>query len=73
MYYQEFILLKTLPPVCMKYTASDDSRVVNKTLGKAECYICHVTLIKSCIISYKQTGNVLLYLKYHQNTVLWSF
>ena len=38
----------------MKYTARDESRV------EAECYICHKTLIKSCILSYKQSGSVLL-------------
>ena len=43
------VLLKALPPVCMKYTARDESRVANIARGEAECYICHETLIKSCI------------------------
>ena len=43
------VLLKALPPVCMKYTARDGSQVANIF---AECYICHETLIKSCILSY---------------------
>ena len=43
------LLLKALPPVCMKYTARDESRVANIARGEAECYICHETLIKSCI------------------------
>ena len=32
--------------------------------GEAECYICHKTLIKSCILSYKQSGSVLSVLLY---------
>ena len=56
-----YILLKALPPVCMKYTAQDESRVANIARGEAECYICHKTLIKSCILSYKRSGSVLLY------------
>ena len=72
-YYQEFhfllyikllVLLEALPPVCMKYTAQDESRVVNIARGKAECYICHKTLIKSCIPSYKRSGSVLSLLYY---------
>ena len=53
-----YALLKALPPVCMKYTARDESRVANKARGEAECYICHKTLIKSCIFSYKQSDSV---------------
>ena len=44
-----YVLLKALPPVCMKYTARDESRVANIAQGEAECYIRHETLIKSCI------------------------
>ena len=47
-----YVLLKALPPGCMKYTAQDETNI-------AECYICHNTLIKSCILSYKQSGSVL--------------
>ena len=47
----QYELLEAPPPVCMKYTASDGSR--------AGYYICHKTLIKSCILSYKQSGSVL--------------
>ena len=54
------ILLKALVAVCMKYTA-EMSQVANIARGKAECYICHKTLIKGCIVSYKQSGSVLLY------------
>ena len=42
----------------MKYTAQGESR--------AKCYICHETLTKSCILSYKRSGStlsVLLYFK----------
>ena len=53
------VLLKALPPVCMKYTTRGESRVVNIAQGKAECYICHKTLTKSCIVSYKQSGSAL--------------
>ena len=48
-----YVLLIALPPVCMKYIAQDDSRVANIARGEAECYICHKTLINSCILSYK--------------------
>ena len=59
-----YILLKALPSVCMKYTARDESRVANIARSEAECYICHKTLIKSCILSYKQSGSVLSVLLY---------
>jgi len=45
-----YVLLKALPPVCMKYTARGESLVANIALqGEAECYICHDTLTKSYI------------------------
>ena len=50
----------------MKCTARGESQVANIAWGEAECYICHETLTKSCIPSYKQSGNalsVLLYFK----------
>ena len=31
----------------------------NIAQGEAECYICHKTFIKSCILSYKQSGSVI--------------
>ena len=49
---EPYVLLKTLPPVCIKYTARAESPVVNTAQGKAECYICQETLNKSCILSY---------------------
>ena len=54
-----YVLLKALQLVCMKYTARDESQVANIARGEAECYICHETLIKSCILSYKRSGSVL--------------
>ena len=48
----------------MKYTARDESQVANIAQGEAECYICHKTLIKSCILSYKRSGSVLSVLLY---------
>ena len=48
----------------MKYTARDDSRVLNIAQGEAVHYICHETLIKSCILSYKQSASVLSILLY---------
>ena len=48
----------------MKYTARDESRVANIARGEAKCYICHKTLIKSCMLSYKQSGSVLSVLLY---------
>ena len=37
--YVPYILLKALPPVCMKYTAQGESRLANIAQGEAECYI----------------------------------
>ena len=34
-----YVLLEPLLPVCMKYTARDESRVANIARGEAECYI----------------------------------
>ena len=49
----------------MKYTAEMRVHgVANIAQGEAECYICHKTLIKSCILSYKRSGNVLNVLLY---------
>ena len=65
------VLLKALPPVCMKYTAQDESRVANIARGEAQCYSCHETLIKSCILSFKQSGSfycILHLLKCQHNT-----
>ena len=45
--------------VCMKYTARGESRVSNIARGEAECYICHETLTKSCILKYKRSGSAL--------------
>ena len=59
-----YVLLKALLPVCMKYTAQDESRVTNIARGKAECYICHETLINSCILLYNRSGSVLSVLSY---------
>ena len=44
-----YVILKALPPGCMVYTARGESQVANIVRGKAECYICHETLTKSCI------------------------
>ena len=43
----------------MKYTAQGESQV-----AEAECYICHETLTKSCILSYKRSGSALSVLLY---------
>ena len=48
----------------MKYIAQDESRVANIERDKTECYIYHETLIKSCILSYKQSGSALSVLLY---------
>ena len=48
----------------MKYTAQSESRVANIAWGEAECYICHETLTKNCILSYKQSGGALSVLLY---------
>ena len=50
----------------MKYTAQGESQVANIAQGEAKCYICHETLTKSCILSYRRSGSalsVLLYFK----------
>ena len=59
-FLMQYVILKALLPVCLKYTARDESRVTNIVPGKD---ICHKTLIKSYILSYKQSGSisVLLY------------
>ena len=46
-----YVLLKALLPA-------------NIARGEAECYICHKTLIKSCILLYKRSGSVLSVLLY---------
>ena len=38
--------------------------MTNTAQGEAECYICHETLIKNCILSYKRGGSVLSVLFY---------
>ena len=38
--------------------------MANTARGEAECYICHETLIKSCVLSYKQSGSALSILLY---------
>ena len=48
----------------MKYTARGENRVANIARGEAKCYICHETLTKSCILSYKRSGSVLSVLLY---------
>ena len=53
-----------MSPVFMKYTAQGESRVANITGGEAECYICHETLTKSCILSHKWSGSALSVLLY---------
>ena len=45
-----YVLLKALPPVCIKYMAQGESHVANIAQGEAKCYICHETLIKSCVL-----------------------
>ena len=75
-----YVLLKALLPVCMKYTARGESQVANIARDEAECYICHKTLIKSCIIiSHKGSGSALSVLLYFTLTRVstkysfWSF
>ena len=38
--------------------------MANIARGEAKCYICHETLTKSCILSYKQSGSALSVLLY---------
>ena len=45
-------------------TAWDKSWIGNIAWGETECYICHETLIKSCILSYKPSGSALSVLLY---------
>ena len=42
----------------MKYIAQGESRVANADIvqGKAECYICHEILTKSCIFHTNKVG-----------------
>ena len=53
------VLLKALPPVCMKYTARDESQVANIARGEAECYICHKTLSSRAV--YFHTNKVAVF------------
>ena len=46
----------------MKYTVQGESRMAN--IAQAECFICHETLTKSCILSYKRSGSALSVLLY---------
>ena len=48
----------------MQYTARGESQVANIAEAKPECYICHETLIKSCILSYKGSSSALSVLLY---------
>ena len=48
----------------MKYTAWGESRVANIAQGKVECYICHETLTKSCVLSHKPSDSALSVLSY---------
>ena len=48
----------------MKYTALGESPEANIAQGEGECYICHQTLTKSCILSYKLSGSILSVLLY---------
>ena len=61
---KQYVLLQALLLVCMKYTVQDESQLANIAQGEAECYICHETLIKSCILSYKRSGSVISILLY---------
>ena len=45
--YIYYVLLKALPPICMKFTAQGERQVAIIAQGETECYICHETLIKS--------------------------
>ena len=58
----------------MKYTAHSESWVASIAPGKAECYICHETLSKSCMLSYKvAVFYCILHLKMcKQKTLLWN-
>ena len=51
-----YVFLKALLLVCMKYTAWGESQVANIAQGEAKCYICHDTLAKKCMLSYKRSG-----------------
>ena len=41
--------------------------MANIARDKANCYICHETFTKSCILSYKRSGSVLSVLLYSCN------
>ena len=48
----------------LKYIAQGESQVTNIAQSKAECYICHASLTKSCILSYKRSCSALSVLVY---------
>ena len=41
--YLIYVLLKALPPVCMKYTVRGESRVANIARGEAECRVLYLS------------------------------
>ena len=53
-----YVLLEALLPVCMKYTAPDESRVAN--IARV-LYLLQDSSRAVRILSYKQSGSVLLY------------
>ena len=57
------VLLKALPPVCMKYTARGESRVANIVQRSRVLYLSRDPH-QELYISYKQTSNALSVLLY---------
>ena len=53
-----YVLLEALPPVYMKYTAQDESRVANIARDKAKWYIYHKTHQKAV---YFHTNKVAMF------------
>ena len=53
-YIYIYVLLKALPPVCMKYTARDESGVANISRGEAECYAIFFTRLSSRAVCFLQ-------------------
>ena len=53
------VLLKALPPDCMKYTARGESRVADIARGETECYIFVTRLSSRAVYFYTNEVAVL--------------
>ena len=72
-YIHTCVLLKALPPVCMKYTAQGESRVANRAWGKPKCYIYLSWGSPRTYLSYKWSISVLSVLVYYTHSSIATY